>query len=321
MSHANARLTVHGRRLLCERVAAGHRVADVAAQLGCSRTTVYKWLRRHRLEGETGLWDRSSRPRTSPGRIACELERAIIELRRSARRGQDWIAAELGVCARTVGRVIVRAGLPALSRLDALTGEPVRSGPMSPVRYERERPGELVHVDVKRLGRIPPGGGWRVHGRGPKPAARRRQGFDYVHSAIDDRTRLAYSEIHSDERGETCAGFLARAAAFFAEHGITRIERVMTDNHFSYRLSDAFAETLAAIGARQVLIRPHCPWTNGKVERFNRTLLREWAYSRPFASNDERARSLPQWLCFYNERRRHSALGGLPPISRVSTTW
>ena len=165
MSHANARLTVHGRRLLCERVLAGHRVADVAAQLGCSRTTVYKWLARYRLEGETGLSDRSSRPRRSPRRIACELEQAIIELRRSARRGQDWIAAELGVCARTVGRVSVRAGLPALSRLDALTGEPVRSGPMSPVRYERERPGELVHVDVKRLGRIPPGGGWRPRAR------------------------------------------------------------------------------------------------------------------------------------------------------------
>lgn len=321
MSHANARLTVHGRRLLCERVLAGHRVADVAAQLGCSRTTVYKWLARYRLEGEIGLSDRSSRPHTSPGRLAADLERAVIELRRSARRGQDWIAAELGLAARTVGRVIARNGLPALTALDALTGEVVRTGPMSSVRYERAHPGELVHVDVKKLGRIPPGGGWRVHGRIERPDRKRGLGFEYVHSAVDDRSRLAYSEIHPDERGETCAAFLTRAAEFFAAQGITRIERVMTDNHFSYRLSNAFADALAAIGARQVLIRPHCPWQNGKVERFNRTLLREWAYARPFASNDERAHALPDWLGFYNERRRHSALGGLPPISRVSTTW
>jgi len=317
MSHANARLTAHGRRLLCARVLAGHRVGDVAAQLGCSRTTVDKWLRRFRDEGEAGLCDPSSRPRRSPARISSELEQAVIELRRRARRGQDWIAAELGMCARTVGRVIARAGLPGLSRLDALTGEVVRTGPASPVRDEREHPGELVHVDVKKLGRIPPGGGWRIHGRGATPVARRGQGLEYVHSAIDDRSRLADSEIHPDERGETCAAFLSRAGEFFATHGITRIERVMTDNHFSYRLSNAFAGAPAAIGARQVLIRPHCPWTNGKVERFNRTLLHEWAYARPFASNDERADALPEWINFYNQRRRHSALGGLPP----STTW
>ena len=321
MSHANARLTVHGRRLAVERVLAGHRVADVAAQLGCSRTTVYKWLARVRDEGEPGLHDRSSRPLSIPGRIGAEIERAILELRVRARRGQDWIADELGVCARTVGRVIARAGLPALSALDALTGEPVRSGPVSAVRYERERPGELIHVDVKKLGRIPEGGGWRVHGRRERPNRKRGLGFEYVHSAVDDHTRLAYSEIHPDERGHTCAAFLARAGEFFASHGITRIERVMTDNHLSYRNSRAFADACAELGARQVFIRPHCPWTNGKVERFNRTLLREWAYARPFAGNDERARALPEWLCFYNERRRHSALGGLPPISRASTTW
>ena len=321
MSHANARLTVHGRRLLCERVLAGHRVADVAAQLGCSRTTVYKWLQRYQREGGAGLADRSSRPRTSPSRISAEIEATIVELRRLARRGQDWIAAELGLAARTVGRVIARHGLPALTTLDALTGEVVRTGPISPVRYERERPGELVHVDVKKLGRIPPGGGWRVHGRIERPDRKRGLGFEYVHSAVDDRSRLAYSEIHPDERGETCAAFLVRAGEFFAAKGITRIERVMSDNAFAYRDSRAFAEACARLGARQVFIRPHCPWTNGKVERFNRTLLREWAYARPFASNDERAKALPDWIGFYNERRRHSALGGLPPISRVSTTW
>lgn len=320
MSHANARLTVHGRRLLCERVLAGHRVADVAAQLGCSRTTVYKWLRRFEAEGKAGLADRSSRPHTSPGRTAPRIEAAIVAARRRTRRGQDWIGAELGVSARTVGRVIARAGLPRLSELDAITGEPVRRGPISRRRYERARPGELVHVDVKKLGRIPAGGGWRLHGRAERPHRHRGHGFDFVHSALDDHSRLAYSEIHPDERAGTCAGFLARAADFFFGLGIERIERVMTDNAFAYRNGRAFIATCATLGARQVFIRPHCPWQNGKVERFNRTLLREWAYARPFFDNAERAAALPDWLEHYNSRRRHSALGGLPPISRLSTT-
>ena len=231
------------------------------------------------------------------------------------------MAGELGLAASTVGRVIRRHRLPLLRDLDALTGAPVRRGPMSRVRYERERPGELVHIDTKTLGRIPEGGGWRAHGRGPKPVASRAQGYDYVHSAIDDHSRLAYCEIHPDERGPTCAGFMARAAAFFAGHGITRIERVMSDNALNYRRSGDFQAVLADLGARHILIRPHCPWTNGKVERLNRTLLREWAYSRVFRSNAERAGCLPSWLEHYNTRRRHSSLGGLPPISRLSTTW
>ncbi len=197
----------------------------------------------------------------------------------------------------------------------------MRRGPATRVRYERERPGELVHIDVKKLGRIPDGGGWRVHGRGPRPNRHRGPGFDFVHSAIDDNSRLAYCEIHPDERGETCAAFMARAAAFFASCGITRIERVMSDNALNYRHSQAFQAVLADLGARHILIRPHCPWTNGKVERLNRTLLREWAYSRVFSSNAERAGCLPEWLEHYNTRRRHSSLGGLPPISRLSTTW
>ena len=200
------------------------------------------------------------------------------------RRGADWLAAELGLGAATVGRVLARHTMPLLRDLDALTGAPLRRGPVSGVRYERERPGELVHIDVKKLGRIPEGGGWRARGRQERPNRHRGPGFDYVHSAIDDHSRLAYSEIHPDERGVTCAGFVARAAAFFAAHGITRIERVMTDNHLSYRRSLDFAGALADLGARHVLIRPHCPWTNGKVERLNRTLLREWAYSQVFTA-------------------------------------
>ena len=199
--------------------------------------------------------------RTAP-RPACRPR--ILQARQVHRRGADWIDAELGIPASTVGRVIARAGLPALADLDALTGEPVRRGPASRVRYERARPGELVHLDVKRVGRIPDGGGWRAHGRAARPNHHRGPGFDYVHSAVDDHSRLAYSEIHPDERGATCAGFLARAAAHFGQAGIGRIERVMTDNHLSYRRSAAFAAALRSLGARHVLIRPHCPWTNGK---------------------------------------------------------
>jgi transposase InsO family protein len=321
VSHANARLTVHGRRLLVDRVAAGHRVSDAAAQLGCSRATAYKWLARHRAEGLAGLADRSSRPHRCPHRILAALEQRIIEARRAQRRGAEWIAAELGAAASTVGRVIARHGLPLLRELDALTGEPVRRGPASGVRYERERPGELVHIDVKKLGRIRDGGGWRVRGRARAPSARGSLGYDFVHSAIDDHSRLAYSEIHADERGQTCAGFLERAAALFADHGISRIERVMSDNAMNYRHSRAFAAVIEQLGARHVLIRPHCPWTNGKVERLNRTLLREWAYARPYRSNAERAACLAVFLEHYNTRRRHGSLGGLPPISRLSTTW
>lgn len=321
MAHANARLTVHGRALLVERVRAGHRPADVAHQMGCSRATAYKWLRRFATEGAAGLEDRPSRPHRCPHRTPDATEERILEARRLHRTGADWIGAELGIAASTVGRVLVRHRVPLLRELDALSGEPVRRGPASGVRYERARPGELVHIDVKKLGRIPDGGGWRAHGRASRPAARRAQGYDYVHSAIDDHSRLAYSEIHPDQRGTTCAGFMTRAAEFFAAHGITRIERVMSDNAWNYRRSADFAAALADLGARHILIRPHCPWTNGKVERLNRTLLREWAYSRMFTSNAERAARLPEWLEHYNTRRRHSSLGGLPPISRLSATW
>ena len=321
MAHANARLTVHGRALLVERVLAGHRPADVAHQMGCSRATAYKWLRRFATEGAQGLRDRPSRPHRCPHRTPQVLEERILEARRVHRTGADWIAAELGIAASSVGRVLARHRVALLRDLDSLTGEPVRRGPASGVRYERERPGELVHIDVKKLGRIPDGGGWRAHGRGPKPIAVSAQGYDYVHSAIDDHSRLAYSEIHANEQGMTCAAFMTRAAAFFAAHGITRIERVMSDNAWGYRLSADFQAALAGLGARHILIRPHCPWTNGKVERLNRTLLREWAYSRIFTSNAERAACLPEWVEHYNTKRRHSSLGGLPPISRLSTTW
>jgi transposase InsO family protein len=199
-----------------------------------------------------------------------------------------------------------------------LTGQLIRASWATANRYERERPGELVHIDVKKLGRIPDGGGWRAHGRSEEVRGR-GIGFDYVHAVIDDHSRLAYAEIHADEKGPTCAGVLLRAAAFFAEHGIPQIERVISDNAFAYRKSAAFKNAVAQLGAEQRFIKPHCPWTNGKVERLNRTLATEWAYSRVFTSNDERAAALAPWLNYYNTERIHTGIGGTP-ISRVSPT-
>ncbi len=321
MSHGHARLTVHGRKLIVERHAAGWPHAHIAAAMGISRKCVRTWIARYAAEGHAGLADRSSRPHTSPTRTAVEVEDRIIKLRRDKRRGPDWLGAELGVPARTVSRVLARRGQPRLCTLDPMTGEVIRSSKQTAVRYERSRPGELVHMDVKKLGRIPDGGGWRAHGRGGAAEAAKRRtplGYDYVHSLVDDHSRLAYSEVLPDEKGVTCAAFLARGAAYFAAHGIDRIERVMTDNAWAYKYS--LREVCASIKARQKFIKPHCPWQNGKVERVNRTLATEWAYRQPFTSNAKRAAALAPWIEHYNTRRRHSALGGLPPISRLAPT-
>ncbi len=321
VAHANARTTVHGRLLIVARYRAGWPKAHIAAAMGISRKCVGTWLDRYAAEGEAGLADRSSRPHTSPTRTPAEVEDRIVELRRRDRRGPAWIGAELGVPARTVSRVLVRRGQPRLAALDPMTGQVIRSSKVTAVRYERSRPGELVHMDVKKLARIPDGGGWRAHGRAAGSSSRDRAtqvGYDYVHSLVDDHSRLAYSEILTDERGTTCAAFLRRAAAYFAAHGIDRIERVMTDNAWAYRWS--LREVITALGARQTFIKPHCPWQNGKVERLNRTLATEWAYRQVFTSNDERAALLGPWIEHYNNRRRHSALGGHPPVSRLAPT-
>jgi transposase InsO family protein len=277
-------------------------------------------VRRFDDEGWDGLEDRSSRPHSHPTRTPAAVERAVLDERDSGRRGPDWIAAEIGVPARTVTRILRRHGRPRLHECDPLTGQVIRASKNTAIRYERERPGELIHMDVKKVGRIPPGGGWKAHGRsmGSSSAKKKaRIGFDYVHSAVDDHSRLAYSEILPDEQGPTCAEFLARAAEAFAAHGIARIERVMTDNHWSYTKSTDIAQVLHDLDAKHVLIKPHCPWQNGKVERFNRTLQIEWAYRQVFTSNDERSAALGPWLDFYNTERRHTALDGQPPISRV----
>jgi transposase InsO family protein len=321
VSHGNARLTVHGRKLIVDRYRAGWRQAHIAAAMGVSRKCVRTWITRFETEGEAGLVDRSSRPHTSPRRTSAETEDRIVELRARERRGPAWISAELGVPARTVSRVLARRGQPRLAVLDPMTGQVIRSSKATAVRYERSRPGELVHMDVKKLGRIPHGGGWRALGRAARETTKDRTvklGYDYVHSLVDDHSRLAYSEILPDEKGTTCAGFLARAAAYFAAHGIDRIERVMTDNAWAYRYS--LREVITKLGARQKFIKPHCPWQNGKVERLNRTLATEWAYRQPFTSNAERTAALAPWIEHYNTRRRHSALGGHPPVSRLAPT-
>jgi transposase InsO family protein len=321
VSHGNARLTIYGRRLIVARQRAGWPQAHIAAAMGISRKCVRTWVQRFAAEGDAGLHDRSSRPHTSPSRTPPDVEQRIVELRRRERRGPAWIGAELGVSPRTVSRVLVRHRLPRLALLDPITGEVIRASKVTAIRYERDRPGELVHMDVKKLGRIPDGGGWRVHGRARRDETYDRNariGFDYVHSLVDDHSRLAYSEILPDEKGGTCAAFLVRAIDYFAEHGISTIERLMTDNALAYRFS--LRELCAAAGIKQVFIRPHCPWQNGKVERLNRTLLTEWAYRHIFTTNDERSAALAPWLEHYNTQRRHSALGGLPPISRLLPT-
>ncbi len=322
MGHRNARLTVFGRGLLVDRVREGMPVAHVAKAMGISRQVAYRWVARFAAEGPAGLEDRSSRPHQMPTRVSVEVEKVVVAARAEHRRGPDWLGPELGIPARTVSRILVRNGVARLADCDPLTGVRIRSSKATATRYEKDRPGELIHVDVKKIGRIPEGGGWRARGRQVRTAASRkaRIGYDYVHSAVDDHSRLAYSEIHPDEQGDTCAGFLLRAAAAFAGYGIPRIEAVMTDNAWSYTRSDAFSEALGGLGAKHIKIRPHCPWQNGKVERFNRTLQIEWAYRQVFNSNHQRAAALPRWLRYYNHRRRHTALGGLPPISRVSTT-
>ncbi|MDA3806270.1 IS481 family transposase [Clavibacter sp. CT19] len=319
MSHANARLTVHGRVLLVRRVVEDRRpVAHVARELGVSRQCAHRWVNRFRSEGVEGLSDRSSRPRRVPTRTSPERERAVVEARIRLRSGPVRLAPVTGVPARTISRILRRHRVPPLAWLDPVTGAVIRASRSTANRYEHENPGDLIHVDVKKLGRIPDGGGWRAHGRSEQVRGR-GIGFDYVHAAVDDHTRLAYAEVHPDEKGVTAAGFLTRAAAYFAGHGITRIERVLTDNAFAYRHSAAFQNAVTQLGARQKFIRPHCPWQNGKVERFNRTLATEWAYRQPFTSNHARTDALDPWIQHYNTERIHSS-HGLTPAARVSPT-
>jgi transposase InsO family protein len=316
VAHANARTTVYARKLIVARVLAGHRAGEVAKQLGISRQTVYKWVRRWRTEGDAGLVDRSSRPHRMPRRTSVATTAAIVAARRAHHAGPVRLAAILGIAASTIGAVLTRAGMPRLADIDRLTGEPLRGRRHSERRYERQLPGDLLHVDVKKLGRVPDGGGWRVHGRREEVRGR-GIGWDYVHVAIDDHSRLAYAEVLPDERTGTCAGFLTRAAGWFAAQGVL-VRRVLTDNAKSYRIGQAWVTACTQLGIARRFIKPGRPWTNGKAERFNRTLQTEWAYATAWTSNDQRTAALDSWLEHYNTARSHSALGGRPPVSRLA---
>ena len=318
MSHANARLNEYGRNLIAQRVLAGHKPGEVAKQAGVSRQTVYKWVRRFQLEGPAGLADRSSRPHRSPTRTSPRVAARITAARVRHFAGPIALSGLLNLPASTIGEVLRREQMPLLRHLDRVTGEVIKGRRHSDIRYEHRDPGSLLHVDVKKLGKIPKGGGWRLHGRGTGTPRGRGTGWDFVHVAVDDRSRVAYVEVLPDEKGLTCAGFLYRAAKWFRdEHGIT-IRRVLTDNAKNYVLSRDWIAVCSALQIKRRLIKPHCPWTNGKAERFNRTLQTEWAYSRSWTYNHQRTRALDSFVRRYNTRRGHSALGGRPPVSRLA---
>ena len=325
MSHANAALTPRQRlRLARQIVDDGWSVSAAADYFRVSYPTAAKWARRYFELGPDGMSDRSSRPHAHPNKTPQRLVKKIVHLRIKKRLGPVQIAGRLGMQASTVHAVLVRCHLNRLSHVDVKTGEPAR-------RYEHETPGALIHVDVKKLGNIPDGGGWRFVGRSQGYKNRsvtamrtgRRgtsgdliTGHAFVHTVIDDHSRVAYAEIHDDERAETAIGVLRRAVSWFADRGVT-VERVLSDNGPAYR-SHAWRHACTDLSITPKFTRPRRPQTNGKIERFHRTLADGWAYSRHYATESARRAALPAWLHFYNEHRPHTAIGKAPPISRIS---
>ena len=315
--HGNAALSWTGRRRLAERVVVeGWTLTAAAAAAGVSVRCARKWVGRYRLEGPPGLLDRSSRPRRLANRTPEERVRLIVAMRRLRFTAAE-IAELLGMALSTVSGILTRLGLGRLGRL----------GLEQPLRYERSRPGELVHIDVKRLGRIEGGAGKRAfaserrqrYNRAPtdlEGKRRRRVGYEYVHVCVDDFSRLAYAEVLSDERAATAVAFLRRALAFYRRHGI-RVERLLTDNGGAY-VSALHALACRRLGIRHSRTRPYRPQTNGTAERFIRTLVAGWAYGAIYRSSQERTAALDGWLWYYNHRRRHSALGHQPPVSRTN---
>ena len=311
MAKHRPHLNVFGRQLLVQRITEeGWPVAHAAAAVGVSRATAYKWLRRYRAEGEAGLLDRSCRPHRSPRHLSPEAEQRIIRARVRRRYGPHRLAPLLGHPRSTIGKVLARRGYSRLADADKPTGVPVR--------YVRDHPGELVHQDHKKLGRVPPGGGHRTRGRAAAPHGNRRIGYDHLEVVVDDASRVACVVVVPDESGASAARALETAALFFAERGV-RIERVLTDNAKAYATSRRYAATVAGLGIHHKRTRRYRPQTNGKAERFIRTLLAEWAYARPYRSNAERQRALPRWVRYYNEQRHHTAIGGRPPMAALST--
>jgi transposase InsO family protein len=304
-------LNLHGRRLLIARIQQGRPIAHVADELGISRQTAYKWWARWRREGDAGLRDRSSRPHRCPTRTPRRLEHRVEVLRRRRKLGPARIAGIVGVPASTVHRILCRQGLNRLVWMDRPSGTVIRR------RIEHDHPGEQIQVDVKKLGRIPAGGGWRVWGRGNVTKPRSvTVGYAFIHTAIDSHSRAAYSEVLPDEKAVTAIGFWHRAHGWFTEHGI-RIECVQTDNGSCY-IAHAFTAAVETTGARHRRLPPRRPQWNGKVERFNRTLLDEWAYVRVYRTEHARTAALARWLHLYNHHRAHTSLGGNPPMTRIN---
>jgi transposase InsO family protein len=313
--HANAALSWNGRKRLCRLVVDdGLTVVAAAAVVGVSVRCARKWVGRYRAEGEAGLRDRSSAPRRVANRTPCERVEAIVKLRRLRFTAAE-IAETLRMALSTVSGILTRIGMGRLGRL----------GLEQPIRYERSRPGELVHIDVKKLGRIKGGAGWRVRGGHQHynatyfdAAGRRRYtvGYEFVHIAVDDYSRLAYAEVLADEKASSAIAFLRRAVAFYRRHGI-KVERVLTDNGSAYRAL-MHAVACRQLGIKHIRSRPYRPQTNGKAERFIRTLLNDWAHGAIYRSSQERTRTLDGWLWHYNHQRRHSALGHQPPITRTN---
>jgi len=306
MAHRNARLTPVTRLELVHEVEAGWSQAEVARRFRVSRATVAKWVRRYRDLGGPGLEDRSSAPHDHPRRIAAQLERTICAVRRGQGFGPHRIAWALGLARSTVYAVLRRCGLNRLDQLHRVSRQTVR--------YEHPAPGDLLHLDVKKLGRIPDGGGHRVHGR--SRATPHTRGLDYLHVAVDDHSRYAYVEALRDERGPSTAAFLERALGHFRARGV-RVRRVLTDNAKNYTSARVFLQTAEASQVRLLRTRPYRPQTNGKAERFIRILQDEWAYARPYRSNAERLHELPRWLHRYNARRPHGGIDGAVPASRL----
>jgi transposase InsO family protein len=316
--HRNAPLTETGRLRLARCIVEdGWPLRRAAERFQVSATTAARWAARYRELGDAGMADRSCRPHRCPRQLPRRTERRIVGLRVTRRLGPARIAWQLGLNPSTVHRVLRRYHCHRLTCLDRATAVPVR-------RYERERPGELVHVDIKKLGNIPDGGGHRTAGRQQgkrnKHATRAGRhpvlGYGYLHTILDDHSRLAYTEILADERKETACAFLHRACSWFAARGVT-IERVLSDNGSCYR-SREWAATCTDLGIARKYTRPYRPQTNGKVERYHRTLADEWAYARPYRTETERRAAPDPWLHTYNNHRGHTALGGHPPASRVT---
>jgi transposase InsO family protein len=325
VSHANAALTPRARLRLAELVVdRGWTYASAAKLFMVSPRTAKKWADRFQAEGVAGMADRSSRPRHSPTRTRPEIVRQIVGLRWRRRLGPVQIAGRLDMPASTVHAVLIRCRINRLSHIDRITGEPLR-------RYEHDHPGSLIHIDVTKFGNIPDGGGHKFVSRSQsrhnaRQTARRtgersksyepRIGIAFVHTVIDDHSRLAYAEICTDEKAVTAIGVLQRAAAWFADHGVT-VERVLSDNGSAYK-SFAWRDACAQLRITPKWTRPYRPQTNGKIERFHRTLADGWAYARLYESTEQRNTALPGWLHFYNHHRAHSAIGGQPPVTRLT---